>query len=105
MGMRRHISKSEAKDIKTACHNWQIAREEQACAVDCLMDTLDLDADEAVDLLNCHNSGRKLIEHLGIEVHANSLQKMPWVDGETLLVWGVIVVGFALAVGTSGITV
>lgn len=101
--MKRHVNNREFSDLHTAITNWAIAREQQAVAVDRVIDILECDADEAVDLLNAHSSGCELADRKGIEVHSEGLSEMPWIDGETLLVWGLIVTGFAWAVVHSGL--
>lgn len=103
MGTRLHINYGELSELHRAISNWSVAKEQQAMAVEQVMDILECDADEAVDLLNTHSSAIDLVDRRGIELHSKHHCAMPWFDGETLLVWGLIITGFATAVVLGGL--
>ena len=104
MGTRLHINYGELSNLHRAISNWSVAREQQALAVEQVMDILECDADEAVDLLNTHSSGIELVDRRGIELHSEKHCAMPWFDGETLSVWGLIITGVATAIVLGGLS-
>ena len=100
--MKRHISDEEFTELQAICHDWNQARDAQANCVSGMIDRFGCDADEAVDLLNAHRTASGVIDAASVEVHNASQCNMPWrVDGETCLVW-LLIVGGAVSVSLTG---
>lgn len=97
--MKLHISDEQRAELANIFHDWHRAKNVQSSCVDTVMDVLQIDPDESINMLNNYvNSDRVLDDH-GIEVHRASVARIPWqIDGETALVW-LLIVGGSFIVG------
>lgn len=104
--MKAHITDTDLRELTAILINWQQMRADQE-QLACRMGTLlGCDREDVTDLLNEYLSIPHLLDDQQIEVHREEYCR-PWprprVDGETLLVLGIIVCGVASVASAAGV--